>query len=72
MDLWDYENRTKCFVFCCFFFTFKILLSCSMEAEDIMLFLLSGRIQIGEKKIERNPKCRFIGRKKKTAGRDFL
>lgn len=53
------------------FFTFQVQLACTVEAEDIMLFLLPRRIQIGEERIERKPKGRFIGRRKKNEGREF-
>lgn len=48
-----------------FFLLLKFNLPVIMEAEDIMLFLLPRRIQVGEKNTERKPKGRFIGRKKK-------
>lgn len=62
MDLWDHENKTNIFL------TFQVQLACIMEAEDIMLFLLPRRIQVGEKRIERKPKGRLIGRRKKMKG----
>lgn len=51
-----------------FFFTFQVQLACTMEAEGIMLFLLPRRVQAGEKRLERKPEGRFIGRRKKMKG----